>query len=56
MINKIKIDKTTKNFYGIKSKQKPKLSICPHCKERFYYYQIASEHARMFKHFGDYNV
>ena len=35
-------------------KQKRKLSICPHCKRRFYYRQYASKHARTAGHYGDY--
>ena len=36
--------------------QKKKLSVCPHCKQKFYYWQYASIHSTMFKHYGDYNA
>lgn len=37
------------------AKQRRKLSICPHCKRRFYYWQYASKHAHTVGHYGDYN-
>jgi hypothetical protein len=40
----------------IPKNQKRKLSICPKCKQRFYYWQRASEHAEEFEHHGYYGV
>jgi len=40
----------------IPKNQKRKLSICPRCKARFYYWQYASEHSETFKHHGDYSI
>ena len=34
--------------------QKRKLSVCPKCKTRFYYWQYASRHANEKKHWGMY--
>ena len=36
--------------YRIPKRQKRKLSICPHCKKRFFYWQKASEHAQEWNH------
>jgi hypothetical protein len=51
-------NKKQMEFWGkqIPKNQKKKLSICPHCKEKFYYWQIASAHAKEFKHWGDYSI
>ena len=39
---------------AIPKKQKRKLSICPECKVKFYYWQKAARHSNKFKHYGDY--
>lgn len=36
--------------------QKKKLSICPKCKKRFYYWQDAHKHAEELNHYGDYSI
>ena len=36
--------------------QKRKLLICPRCKEKFYYWQDAHQHAEEVKHCGDYSI
>lgn len=38
----------------ISKKQKRSLSICPHCKKKFYYWQYASKHAEENRHWGNY--
>lgn len=38
----------------IPREQKRILSICPHCGEKFYYWQHASLHAKEMKHWGCY--
>ena len=35
--------------------QKRKLSICPRCGRRFYYWQYAAKHAKYERHWGNYN-
>ena len=52
-----KIHSACKPFWDaghIPKNQKRKLSICPQCKQKFYYYQKASLHALINKHYGDY--
>ena len=36
--------------------QKKEISICPHCKEEFKYWQLASLHAKLNEHWGDYTT
>ena len=43
------------NAEHIPKGQKKKLSICPHCGCRFYFWQKASAHAQENKHYGDYS-
>jgi len=38
----------------IPKSQARKLSVCPHCKIRFFYWQIASKHCHIKKHYGYY--
>jgi len=39
----------------IPKSQKRKLSVCPICKKRFYFWQKARKHAQENKHYGDYS-
>lgn len=40
----------------IPKNQKRRLSVCPKCGKRFYYWQYASKHAHENKHWGDYSI
>jgi hypothetical protein len=48
--------KTSSQCQPIPKNQKRKLSICPICKKRFYYWQKANIHARREKHWGCYAI
>ncbi len=42
------------NAEHIPKNQKKKLSVCPVCHKKFYYWQKAAKHAQEKKHWGDY--